>query len=98
MIKEKRQLFVSVGNNDDTAKMKINNHRWFIYKQVTYSFLLVWNRKTWIVNLDKNLTHKMNRERNLALYNVSKNKLICCRKLGFCFNKRVNLLFYGMLL
>jgi len=24
MIKEKRQLFVTVGNNDDTAKMKVN--------------------------------------------------------------------------
>ena len=30
MIKEKRQLFVTVGNNDDTAKMEVNNHRWFI--------------------------------------------------------------------
>ena len=24
MIKEKRQLFVTVGNNDDTAKIKVN--------------------------------------------------------------------------
>jgi len=30
MIKEKRQLFVSVGNNDDIAMMKVNNRREFI--------------------------------------------------------------------
>jgi len=30
LIKEKRQLFVTVGNNDDTAKMKVNNRREFI--------------------------------------------------------------------
>ena len=29
MIKEKRQLFVTVGNNDDTAKMKVN-YLWFL--------------------------------------------------------------------
>ena len=28
MIKEKKQLFVTVGNNDDTAKMKVN-YLWF---------------------------------------------------------------------
>jgi hypothetical protein len=27
MIKEKRQLFVTVGNNDDTAKMELNNRK-----------------------------------------------------------------------
>ena len=29
MIKEKRQLFVIVGNNDDTAKKEVNNRKEF---------------------------------------------------------------------
>ena len=27
LIKEKRQLFVTVGNNDDTAKMEVNSRK-----------------------------------------------------------------------
>ena len=29
MIKEKRQLFVTVGNNDDTAKKEVNKRKEF---------------------------------------------------------------------
>jgi len=29
MIKEKRQLFVTVGNSDDTAKKEVNNRKEF---------------------------------------------------------------------
>ena len=30
MIKEKWQLFVTVGNNDDTATMEVNNRKEFV--------------------------------------------------------------------
>ena len=88
MIKEKWQLFVSIGNNDDIAMMKVN---------YLWCFASI-KEKTCIVNLGKKLAYKMSRERNLSLYNLRKNKLICCRKLGCFFCKCSNPLFCRMLL
>ena len=41
MIKEKWQLFVTVENNDDTAKMKVNNPGNLSCERFVYDVLLV---------------------------------------------------------
>ena len=52
MIKEKRQLFVTVGNNDDTAKMKVNKRRNFFISSLLTVFCQYKREKfvlkTWI--------------------------------------------------